>query len=98
AAAKWLKLRHRALAASPHPAPAGLCKLTRCRVCRPDTRIRNRGQIASAKPPYRIFRGDFHTPLKNSHFFSLFCDFSLRSAIPLAIVPCGPSFFVENQG
>jgi hypothetical protein len=43
----------------------------------------------------RIFSGDFHTAPKNPHFSSLFCDFSLRSALPLAIVPCGPSFSVN---
>jgi hypothetical protein len=42
--------------------------------------------------------GDFHTPQKNMHFSSLFCDFALRSAIPLAIVLCGPSFSSEKQG
>src|ERR1700730_17586214 len=44
------------------------------------------------------FSGDFHTPQKNPHFSSLFCDFALRSAIPLAIVLCGPSFPNEKQG
>jgi hypothetical protein len=46
----------------------------------------------------RCFSGDFHTPQKNPHFPSLFCDSSLRSAISLAIVPSGPSFSAEKQG
>ena len=35
---------------------------------------------------------------KNPHFSSLFCDFSLRSAIPLAIVQVGPGFPLINRG
>src|SRR5712691_4650795 len=35
---------------------------------------------------------------KNSHFPSLFCDFYLRSAIPLVIVPFGPSFSAGKHG
>jgi hypothetical protein len=46
----------------------------------------------------RCFSGDFHTPPRNSHFSGLFCDFSLRSPIPLAIVHCGSSFFADKQG
>jgi hypothetical protein len=46
----------------------------------------------------RCFSGDFHTPPKNAHFSSLFCDFSLRSAIALAIVPFGPGFSAGKQG
>jgi hypothetical protein len=46
----------------------------------------------------RIFSGDFHTPLKNPHFSSLFCDFSLRSTLTLAIVPFGPGFSAGKHG
>jgi hypothetical protein len=35
---------------------------------------------------------------KNSHFSSLFCDFSLRSAITLAIVAAARVFSVKNRG
>src|SRR5882762_4216785 len=51
-----------------------------------------------AKPWNRIFCGDFHTPPKNSHFSRLFCDFSLRSAITLAIVAAARVFSVKNRG
>jgi hypothetical protein len=35
---------------------------------------------------------------QNPHFSGLFCDFSLRSAFSLAIVPNGPSFSAAKQG
>jgi hypothetical protein len=35
---------------------------------------------------------------ENPHFYSLFCDFSLRSLGSLAIVPNGPSFSAAKQG
>jgi len=39
------------------------------------------------------------TPLQeNPHFSGLFCGFSLRSAIPLAIVQFGPGFSQKNMG
>jgi hypothetical protein len=35
---------------------------------------------------------------KNPHFYSVFCDFSLRSTFSLAIVRNGPSFSAAKQG
>src|SRR6266705_4149969 len=59
----------------------------------PGRAFRNRARRQSA------FLAVISTPSeKKSHFSGLFCDFSLRSCVSLAIVPSGPSLFAEKHG
>src|SRR5258708_25290097 len=75
--------------------PFGSCKFAHCRVRRPDMRIRKPLERPAPSPGAAFLAVISTRPEGNSHFSSLLCDYSLRSALPLAIVRCGPRFFGE---